>query len=126
MLSCFALGAEVSGHSQKELTQTLIVHLLKTHFLHRSLLAKNQQNRIELVTRPDGFSGWGVENIRLAPSMLGVLAGALAALALLGVAMSCLTPLKSGDFAGVLLALGVCMSRLIPLKPGEKFRKFNN
>ena len=80
--------------------------------------------------------------------MLGVLAGALAALALLGVAISLRTPLKSGDFAGVLLALGVvinrltplksgvlagellalgvCMSRLIPLKPGEKFRKFNN
>ena len=124
------------------------MRLLKTHFLHLSLIAKSQQKIIELVARPDGFSGWGVENIRLAPSMLGVLAGALAALALLGVAMSRLTPLKSGDFAGVflvlgvvisrltplksgvlageLLALGVCMSRLIPLKPGEKFRKLNN
>ena len=34
--------------------QTLIVRLLKTHFFtHRSLILKSQQNRIELVTRPD-------------------------------------------------------------------------
>ena len=32
--------------------QTLIVRLLKTHFLHRSLILNSQQNRIELVTRP--------------------------------------------------------------------------
>ena len=32
--------------------QTFIVCLLKTHFLHRSLILKSQQNRIELVTRP--------------------------------------------------------------------------
>ena len=32
--------------------QTLIVCLLKTHFLHLSLIVKSQQNRIELVTRP--------------------------------------------------------------------------
>ena len=28
-----ALGAEVPGHHQKQLTQALIVRLLKTHFL---------------------------------------------------------------------------------------------
>ena len=30
---CAALGAEVPGHRQQQLTQTLIVGLLKTHFL---------------------------------------------------------------------------------------------
>ena len=30
---CAALGAEVPGHRQQQLTQTLIVRLLKTHFL---------------------------------------------------------------------------------------------
>ena len=55
-----ALGAEVPGYRQQQLTQTLIVHLLKTHFFtHRSLILKSQQNRIELVTRPDGFQGGG-------------------------------------------------------------------
>ena len=29
---CDALGAEVPGHRQKQLAQTLIVRLLKTHF----------------------------------------------------------------------------------------------
>ena len=29
---CAALGAEFPGHRQQQLTQTLIVHLLKTHF----------------------------------------------------------------------------------------------
>ena len=29
---CGALGAEVPGHRQQQLTQTLIVRLLKTHF----------------------------------------------------------------------------------------------
>ena len=29
---CVALGAEVPGHRQKQLTHTLIVRLLKTHF----------------------------------------------------------------------------------------------
>ena len=29
---CAALGAEVQGHRQQQLTQTLIVRLLKTHF----------------------------------------------------------------------------------------------
>ena len=29
---CAALGAEVLGHRQEQLTQTLIVRLLKTHF----------------------------------------------------------------------------------------------
>ena len=33
-VSCAALGAEVSGHRQKQLTQTLIVRLLKTHFFY--------------------------------------------------------------------------------------------
>merc|ERR1712073_77905 len=40
---CAALGAEVPGHCQQQLTQTLIVRLLKTHFLHRSLILKSQQ-----------------------------------------------------------------------------------
>ena len=35
--------------------QTLIVRLLKTHFLRRSLIVKSQHNRIELVTRPVTF-----------------------------------------------------------------------
>ena len=30
---CAVLGAEVSGHQQQQLRQTLIVRLLKTHFL---------------------------------------------------------------------------------------------
>ena len=29
---CAVLGADVPGHRQQQLTQTLIVHLLKTHF----------------------------------------------------------------------------------------------
>ena len=50
---CVALGAEVPGHRQ-QLTQTLIVHLLKTHFFtHRSLIVKRQQNIIELVAKPN-------------------------------------------------------------------------
>ena len=43
---------EVPGHSQQQLTRTLIVRLLKTHFLHQSLIVKSKYNRIELVTRP--------------------------------------------------------------------------
>ena len=36
-----ALGAVVTGHHQKQLTQTLIVRLLKTHFFtHQSLIVK--------------------------------------------------------------------------------------
>ena len=31
-VKCVALAPEVPGHCQKKLTQTLIVHLLKTHF----------------------------------------------------------------------------------------------
>ena len=31
-VSCAALGAEVTGHSQQQLTQTLIVRFLKMHF----------------------------------------------------------------------------------------------
>ena len=31
---CAALGAEVPGHRQQQLTQTLIVRLLKTHFFY--------------------------------------------------------------------------------------------
>ena len=48
---CGELGAEVPGQRQQQLTQTLIVRLLKPHFLHRSLIVKSQQNRMELVTR---------------------------------------------------------------------------
>ena len=41
----------------KQLMQTLIVRLLKTHFFTPiSLIVKSQQNRIELVTRPGAFS----------------------------------------------------------------------
>ena len=32
-IRCAMLSAEVSGHHQKQLTQTLIVRLLKSHFL---------------------------------------------------------------------------------------------
>ena len=46
---CAVLGAKVPGHRQKQLTQTLIV---ENAFLHPSLVVKNQQNGIELVTRP--------------------------------------------------------------------------
>ena len=46
---------EVAGHHQ-QLTQTLIVRLLKTHFLHRSLIVKSQQNKTEFVIGP-GVSG---------------------------------------------------------------------
>ena len=46
---CAALGAQVPGHRQQQLTQTLIVRLLKTHFFtHRALTLKSKQNRIEL------------------------------------------------------------------------------
>ena len=49
---CAALGMKVPGNCKQQLTQTLIVGLLKTYFLHRSLIVKSQQQRIELVTRP--------------------------------------------------------------------------
>ena len=45
---CAALGAEVPGHRQQQLTQTLIVCFSKAHFLHHV----KSQNIIELVTRP--------------------------------------------------------------------------
>ena len=48
----FASGAEVPGHRQKQLMQTLIVRLLKTHFFTPVLKMKSQYDRIELVTRP--------------------------------------------------------------------------
>ena len=44
---------QVCHSCQKQLTQTLTVCLLKTHFLHRSLTATSQQKRIVSVTRPD-------------------------------------------------------------------------
>ena len=50
---CAALGAEVPGHRQQQLRQTLIVRLLKTHFFTLILDFESQQNRIELVTRPE-------------------------------------------------------------------------
>ena len=59
------LGAEVPGHRQQQLMQTLIVCLLKTHFLHRSLILKSQQNRIELVTRLDDFQSGGENQLSL-------------------------------------------------------------
>ena len=49
-IRCGALSAEISGHRQQQLTQTLIVLLLKTHFF---TFLKSQQNIIELVSRPD-------------------------------------------------------------------------
>ena len=58
-IKCAALGAEVPGHRQQQLTHTLIVRLLKTHFLHRSFIVKSQQNRIELVTRSGGSQAKG-------------------------------------------------------------------
>ena len=39
---CAELGAEVPGHHQQQLMQTLIVRLLKTH-LHRSLMVKKSK-----------------------------------------------------------------------------------
>ena len=49
------LGAEVPGHRREQLTQTLIVRLLRTHFFTPILvIVKSQWNIIELVTtRPD-------------------------------------------------------------------------
>ena len=52
IVRCAALGAEVPGHRQQQLTQTLIVRLVKTHFLPAILDLESQQKRIELVTRP--------------------------------------------------------------------------
>ena len=51
---CAELGAEVPGHRQQRLTQTLIVRLLKKHYLTPILDCEKsrEQNRIELVTRP--------------------------------------------------------------------------
>ena len=52
---CAALGAEVQGHRKEQLSQTLIVGLLKrTCLVHRSLIVKSQQNLFELVTKPAG------------------------------------------------------------------------
>ena len=45
-------GHRRSQEHQEPLMQTLIVRLLKTHFLHSSLIVKSQLNRIELLTRP--------------------------------------------------------------------------
>ena len=51
---CAALGADVPGHRQHQLTQTLIVRLFKTHFFTPSLeFVKSKQNIIQLVTRSD-------------------------------------------------------------------------
>ena len=76
------------GHHQRQLTQTLVVRLLKTHFLHRSLILKSQQNRIELVARPGRDqsvegpqeqanmvfwihkSSWGSSDLHLQPPIL--------------------------------------------------------
>ena len=46
---CAALVVEVPGHRQQQLTQTLIMRLLKTHFFTPILDFKSQQKR-ELVT----------------------------------------------------------------------------
>ena len=43
---CATLGAEVTEHRQKQLTQTLIMRLLKTHFFTLTLILKS--HRIEL------------------------------------------------------------------------------
>ena len=50
-VKCAALGTEAPGHSQQQLTQTLIVRLLKTHYF-TLMIVESRQNRIELVTRP--------------------------------------------------------------------------
>ena len=49
-----ALDAEVPGHRHEQLDTNLDC-LLKTHFLHLSLIEKSQQNLIELVTRPEAI-----------------------------------------------------------------------
>ena len=46
------LGAQVPGHHQEQLKQTLIVHLKKHYFTPNSLILKSQENRMDLVTRP--------------------------------------------------------------------------
>ena len=53
-----ALGAEIPGHCQQQLTQTLTVCLLKKH---GSLIVNSQQNIIELVTRPGDLQWAGSE-----------------------------------------------------------------
>ena len=58
---CAALGAEVPGHRQEQLTQTLIVRLLKTHIFTTDpwLWKVSIQNRIESVSRPGQHFPWG-------------------------------------------------------------------
>ena len=63
LIGNWPMSAEKQGHRQlcQQLTQTLIVRMLKTHFfLQQSLILKSQQNRIELVTRPGTYlvSAW--------------------------------------------------------------------
>ena len=48
---CAALGMDVPGHRQKQLTQTLIVNFVKKHFSARILDCK--VNRIEFSYWPD-------------------------------------------------------------------------
>ena len=51
-IRCGELGAKVPVHGQKQLTKTLIVHLLKNAFFsQKSLIVKSEQNSIALVTR---------------------------------------------------------------------------
>ena len=66
------LGPEVPGQYKEQVTQTLIVHLLKTHFLHRSSILKSLQNRIELVTRPDiGIASYPADTLSATSTLLG-------------------------------------------------------
>ena len=51
---CAALGAEVPGHRQEQLTQTLIVCLFKTHFFTPILDCK-KSTEFNCVTRPEGW-----------------------------------------------------------------------
>ena len=77
---CAALGAEVPGHRQQQLTQNLIVRLLKTYFLTQVLDCEKstEYNWVSDQTWSDpetgrvkvlvagGCDGWCVENPALA------------------------------------------------------------
>ena len=52
---CAALGAQVPGHRQQQLTQTLIVRLMKTHFFTPILDCEKSTEYNVLVTRPGSY-----------------------------------------------------------------------
>ena len=63
-MRCAALVAEVAGPHQQQLTQTLIMRLLKTHFFTPILDFKSQQKR-ELVTIAGTVAGTSSPRCRL-------------------------------------------------------------